>query len=63
MKSGKLGRAWQRAVEQLEANDKGISHFVFKYQAMNHPRVAEHRILADELITRLKQQGFMEPYH
>jgi hypothetical protein len=29
---------------------------------MNHPRVAEDRILADELITWLKQQDFMKSY-
>ena len=62
MHSEPLNQAWKDAVTQLESSDKGISHFIFRYQAMNHPRVAEHRILADELITWLKQQDFMKPY-
>ena len=62
MHSEFLNRAWKDIVSQLEAGDKDISHFVFKYQAMNHPRVAEDRILADELINWLKQQDFMRSY-
>jgi lysophospholipase L1-like esterase len=62
MHSEPLNEAWKAAVTQLESGDKGISHFIFKYQAMNHPRVAQHRILADELITWLRQQDFMKPY-
>jgi hypothetical protein len=62
MHSEFLNRAWKDIVTQLESGDKDISHFVFKYQAMNHPRVAEDRILADELISWLKQQDFMKSY-
>ncbi len=62
MHSAPLNMAWKYIVEQLESGDKNISHFIFKYQAMNHPRVAEDRILADELITWLKQQDFMKSY-
>jgi len=62
MHSVPLNMAWKYIVEQLEADDKNISHFVFKYQAMNHPRVAEDRILADELVAWLKQQDFMKAY-
>jgi lysophospholipase L1-like esterase len=62
MHSKPLDAAWKYIVAQLEAGDKNISHFIFKYQAMNHPRVAEDRILADELITWLKQQDFMKSY-
>ena len=62
MHSKPLDAAWKYIVAQLEAGDKNISHFVFKYQAMNHPRVAEDRILADELINWLKEQDFMKVY-
>ena len=62
MHSKPLDAAWKYIVEQLEAGDKNISHFVFKYQAMNHPRVAEDRKLADELISWLKEQDFMKSY-
>jgi hypothetical protein len=62
MHSEPLNKAWTEIVNQLEASDKNISHFVFKYQAMNHPRVAEDRKLADELIDWLKQQDFMKSY-
>ncbi len=62
MHSKNLDAAWKHNVEQLESNDKNISHYVLKYQAMNHPRVAEDRKLADELIEWLKQQDFMKAY-
>jgi lysophospholipase L1-like esterase len=62
MHSKPFDAAWKYIVEQLEAGDKNINHFVFKYQAMNHPRVAEDRKLADELITWLKEQDFMKAY-
>jgi lysophospholipase L1-like esterase len=62
MHSEPLNEAWKDIVTKLESDDKGISHFVFNYQAKNHPRVAEDRILADELITWLKQQDFMKSY-
>jgi lysophospholipase L1-like esterase len=62
MHSEPLSEAWKDIVTQLESGDKKISHFIFKYEAKNHPRVAEDRILADELIDWLKQQDFMKSY-
>ena len=55
-----LRQAWESAVTQLEAADQGISHFVFKHWTQNHPRVADDRALADELIAWLKQQPFTQ---
>jgi len=55
-----LNQAWKDNVNRLESGDKNISHYVFKYQAKLHPRVAEDRKLADELITWLNQQDFMK---
>jgi lysophospholipase L1-like esterase len=57
-----LRNAWESAVTQLEATDKSISHFVFKHWTSNHPRVADHRVMAGELIAWLKQQDFMRSY-
>jgi lysophospholipase L1-like esterase len=57
-----LREAWESAVTQLEATDKGISHFVFTHWTSTHPRVADDRIMADELVTWLKQQSFMQAY-
>jgi hypothetical protein len=57
-----LRQAWEAAVTQLEASDSGISHFVFKHWTTTHPRVADDRIMAGELITWLKAQDFMQPY-
>jgi lysophospholipase L1-like esterase len=57
-----LRQAWESAVTQLEAADKSTSHFVFKHWTANHPRVADHRAMADELIAWLKRQEFMQPY-
>jgi hypothetical protein len=55
--------AWESAVKQLEAADPGISHFVFTHWTNTHPRVADDRIMADELIGWLKQQPFMQSLH
>jgi lysophospholipase L1-like esterase len=55
-----LRQAWESAITQLEATDQGISHFVFKHWTQNHPRVADDRALADELIAWLKQQPFTQ---
>ena len=57
-----LRKAWEAAVTQLEANDKNIGHFVFPHWQPTHPRVADDRTMADELITWLKQQDFMPAY-
>lgn len=54
--------AWESAVAQLESTDHGVSHFVFTHWTSTHPRVADDRIMADELIGWLKQQSFMQAY-
>lgn len=46
-----LREAWMEALRQLESSDAAISHFIFTHWYSNHPRVAEHRILAAELTT------------
>jgi lysophospholipase L1-like esterase len=61
-RSEPLRKAWESAVTQSEATDKGISHFVFKHWTSTHPRVADDRMMADELIAWLKQQDFMQAY-
>ncbi|MGO9586962.1 MAG: SGNH/GDSL hydrolase family protein [Limisphaerales bacterium] len=55
-----LRQAWESAVTQLEAADPAISHFVFAHWTHTHPRVADDRIMADELLAWLKQQPFMQ---
>ncbi len=55
-----LREAWESAVMQLEATDRAISHFVFAHWTRNHPRVADDRAMADELIVWLKQRDFMQ---
>jgi len=57
--SAELGTAWTNAVSGLESNDPGISHYVFVHWTSNHPRVADHRALADELTAWLKSKPFM----
>ncbi len=54
--------AWEAAVTQLEAADRGISHFVFTHWTHTHPRVVDDRAMADELIAWLKQQPFMQAF-
>jgi lysophospholipase L1-like esterase len=55
-----LRQAWESAVTQLEAADPAVSHFIFTHWTQNHPRVADDRAMADELIAWLKQQSFVQ---
>jgi hypothetical protein len=61
-KSKPLGRAWDAVITELESEDKGIHHVVFRHHSTNHPRVADDRAVADDLIAWLKRQAFMRPY-
>jgi lysophospholipase L1-like esterase len=54
-----LRKTWNAAVSGLEAGDPGISHYTFAHWTDNHPRVADHRALADELDAWLGKQPFM----
>ena len=55
-----LLKEWPAVVARLESKDPGISHFTFAHWTSNHPRIADHRILAGELIGWLKIQPFMD---
>ncbi len=57
-----LRTAWEAAVAQLEAKDPKIHHHVFTHWSGPHPRVADDRAMADELIAWLKTQEFMAAY-
>ena len=61
-RSEPLRKAWESAVAQLEAADSDVSHFVFNHWTSTHPRVADDRIMANELIAWLKQQDFMQAW-
>ena len=61
-KHEELRAAWSAAVEQLEAKDAKVHHFVFNHWSGPHPRVADDRAMADELIAWLGQQEFMQSY-
>lgn len=54
-----LRRAWEAAVSEVEASDPHACHFVFRHWSTLHPRVADHRALADELVAWLGKQDFM----
>jgi lysophospholipase L1-like esterase len=55
-----LLNAWHAAVKTLESSDSKIADFQFKHWVYTHPRVIDHRAMADELIAWLKQQDFMK---
>lgn len=57
--SERLRRPWETAVARLEAADPHVTHFVFQHWSRNHPRVADDRAMADELIAWLRQQPFI----
>jgi para-nitrobenzyl esterase len=59
--SKELGSAWGAVVKSLEAGDPAMSDFTFAHWTMNHPRVSDHRMLADELIAWLRRQPYMGP--
>lgn len=61
--SERLRGPWDAAVRELEAKDPRISHFVFKHWSTTHPRVSDHRAMADELVTWLETQAFMGGRH
>jgi lysophospholipase L1-like esterase len=54
-----LRDAWNSVVSQLEADDSKVAHFVFTHFSLQHPRVADHRAMADELIGWLRHQTFI----
>ncbi len=60
--SKELKAAWDAAVQRLEAKDQKISHFAFTHWTGHHPRVADDRAMADELIGFLKAEDFMAAY-
>jgi hypothetical protein len=60
--SERLRTPWETVVEESERTDRGISHFVFKHWSSNHPRIADHRAMGDELIAWLNEQEFMQAY-
>jgi lysophospholipase L1-like esterase len=60
--SERLRAPWESAVQRLEAHDPRITHFVFEHWSKLHPRVADHRAMADELIAWLRRQEFMQAY-
>lgn len=60
--SERLRIPWETAVGKIENADNRVSHFVFEHWSNNHPRVADHRAMADELIAWLNAQEFMQKY-
>ena len=61
-KSEPLRAAWTAAVQELEAADAKVSHYVFTHWSETHPRVVDDRAMADELIAWLKAQPFFSAY-
>lgn len=45
--------------KELEKGDPAISDYTFNHWTMNHPRVADHKALAEELDAWLRRQPFM----
>jgi lysophospholipase L1-like esterase len=55
----RLIRPWTEVVRKAEAGDPGVSHFVFTHWSSLHPRVADDRAMAGELVAWLRAQAFM----
>lgn len=54
-RSEDLRKAWTKAVERLEKEDRNISHYVFNHWSSLHPRVTDHEKMAQELIAWLRK--------
>ncbi len=54
-----LRTAWTAAVGRLEADDPRVHHYVFTHWTEQHPRVADDRAMADELVAWLRRQTFL----
>jgi lysophospholipase L1-like esterase len=57
-----LRKSWEAAVARLASTDPAIHPFVFGHWSDNHPRVPDHRAMADELVAWLTWQDFMKPW-
>jgi para-nitrobenzyl esterase len=57
--SDDLRTAWGAVVKDLEKGDPAISDYTFNHWTGNHPRVADHKALAEELDAWLRRQPFM----
>lgn len=60
-KSQRLIDPWWKAVKELEKGDNKIHHYVFEHWSKLHPRVADHQIMADELVRWLIPQLAVGP--
>lgn len=57
-----LRMAWEAAVARLTAADPAVHAFIFGHWSEQHPRVPDHRAMADELVDWLTWQDFMKPW-
>ncbi|HEY1791483.1 MAG TPA: GDSL-type esterase/lipase family protein [Opitutaceae bacterium] len=57
--SPELAAAWGKVAADLEREDGAVSHFRFQHWSQNHPRVADHKAMAAEIIAWLGTQPFM----
>ncbi len=57
-----LPRAWDAVVARATATDAKVHSYVFGHWSVQHPRVDDHRALADELVAWLTWQDFMRPW-
>lgn len=56
-RSETLRAAWDAAVARLESSDPLLTHYVFQHWTTLHPRVTDHRAMADELVAWLRQEA------
>jgi lysophospholipase L1-like esterase len=54
-----LRTAWEKVVATLESEDKNIRHYVFQHWTTHHPRVADHRKMAQELTDWIKAEKLL----
>lgn len=58
-KSSRLIEPWEHVVKQAEAKDAQIYHYVFKHWYHLHPRVVDHKKMAEELIQWLEKRKLL----
>lgn len=52
--SQRLRGPWQEVVGILESEDPNLTHYIFNHWSSQHPRVADHQKMANELASWLK---------
>lgn len=61
-KSKRLRAPWAHVVKVLKSEDKNIHHYVFEHWSNLHPRVSDHKKMAQELVAWINKNNIVKKY-